>query len=159
MVVRDRFEVMSFINSWPGEATPPNVLEMVEQAGEQIKLGLATLTLVSTRREYWAALGCIAGYAGADGESVHAVVQQLAPDGQPLEARLEGFGEWVRRSEDVPRTAKGEIVPATQILTSVFRAEAIAAAADVGQLYQVCWRRYEPDWGRVWACVSGRLRH
>ena len=62
MAVRWRFDVGSFIRSWPS-AGLPSLPVLLEGARDEQRMGLATLALVSTRRDYWVALALIAGYA------------------------------------------------------------------------------------------------
>ncbi len=159
MAVRWRFDVGSFIRSWPSSAALPSLPALLAGARDEQRVGLATLALVSTRRDYWVALALIAGYAEEQEQSVPQLVDRLAPTG---ELSLSAAGQVVAWATERPFAADlgdpESVTGAVYTVVTALRPEALAAAADTGAVFWVCYRTYQPDMGKVWACVRGELR-
>jgi hypothetical protein len=158
MTVRWRFEAGAFVRSWSGfDALPAPV--NLQAVREQRRLGAATLALVGARRDYWLALGLIAGYAQDQDESIPYLVGRLAPTGElPLTAADEVLS-WASGQDFAGELDIAAPVLSAAIYTvvSAIRPDALAAAADDGAAFQLCYDTYKPDMDRVMACYWGQI--
>ena len=126
---------------------------------EERRLGVATLTLLGARQEYWVALGLLAGYAQDQDESIPYLVERLAPTGElPLNGADEVLA-WAGEQEFA-----GELrIPAPVVSAAIYsvvsavQPGALAAAADDGAAFQLCYDTYKPDMDRVLACYWGQI--
>jgi hypothetical protein len=122
-------------------------------------MGLATLALVSIRRDYWVALALIAGYAEEEEQSVPQLIDRLAPAGELSSSAAQQVVAWANERPFATDLGDPESVTgAVYTIVTALRPEALAAAADTGTVFRVCYRTYQPDMGKVWACVRGELR-
>lgn len=118
------------------------------------RIGLATLTLVGTRREYWVALGAIASYADEEERSIPDQLAVLSPAGEFAYSGAEQIASWaMAQSFSGGLHDRGEMTTAIYTIGSACRPESIAIAAETGGLFVICQQAYEPDWERVWECV------
>jgi hypothetical protein len=158
MAVRWRFDVGSFIRSWPSSEGLTSLPALLEGARDEQRMGLATLALVSTRRDYWVALALIAGYAEEEEQSVPQLIDRLAPTGELGSASAQQVVSWANERPFAADLGDSESVTgAVYTVVTAIRPEALAAAADTGTVFRVCYRRYQPDMGKVWACVRREL--
>jgi hypothetical protein len=158
MTVRWRFDADAFLRSWSAfDALPPAV--SLEDVREQRRLGAATLALLGSRQEYWVALGLIAGYAQDQDESIPYLVERLAPTGELRIADTEQVLAWASEQDFAGELdiAGPVISAAVYSVVAAIRPEALAAAADDGAAFQLCYDTYAPDMNRVMACYLRQI--
>ncbi|HEY7101904.1 MAG TPA: hypothetical protein VH573_09735 [Mycobacteriales bacterium] len=158
MTVRWRFEADAFLRSWSGFDARPAPVDL-ENVREERRLGAATLALLGARREYWVALGLIAGYAQEQDESIPFLVERLAPTGELPFTQADEVVSWATAQEfagelDIPAPV---LSAAIYSVVSGIRPDALAAAADDGAAFQLCYDTYKPDMDRVMACYWGQI--
>ena len=158
MTVRWRFEADAFLRSWSGFDARPTPVNL-EDVREERRLGAATLALLGARQEYWVALGLIAGYAQDQDESVPHLVERLAPTGELPFTGADEVVSWASQQEFARELGIPAPVVSAGIysVVSAIRPDALAAAADDGAGFQLCYDTYKPDMDRVMACYWGQI--
>jgi hypothetical protein len=156
MVVSWSFNVDAFIDSWSDfENSRPFPAFVRETSAERI--GVATLALVSSRREYWIALGLITGYAEENQQTLRQVVDSVTSTGEIVSSGTRRILSWAIEQPFAQQLGNVEtVMSAIYSVGAALRPEAIEAAAVSGASWEACWERYKPDLSRAWACYLGQ---
>lgn len=154
MTVRWRFDAEAFLHSWSAFEAIPAPFGVLGEVRDGRRMGVATLALLGSRREYWVALGLIAGYAQEQDDSIPRLVERLAPTGELQLPDTQQILSWAYEQQFARELDMTEpvISAAAYSVISALRPEALAAAADEGATFQLCYDTYKPDMQRVMAC-------
>jgi len=158
MTVRWRFDAGTFVRSWSAFEALPGSFSRLGEVTDERRMGVATLALLSTRQEYWVALGLVAGYAQDEDESIPGLVERLAPTGELQLPGTQQILSWAGEQQFAGELGIPEPVISAAIYSviSAIRPEALAAAADAGAAFQLCYDTFKPDMERVMACYRGQ---
>ena len=152
------FNVDTFIDSWSDFENSLSLPVLLRESTADQRMGAATLALVSSRREYWIALGLITGYAQEERQTFPQVIDSLISTGDISSPGIQQIVSWAIEQPFAERLGEPEIVTgAIYSVGTTLRPEAIQAAAQSGASWEDCWDTYRPDFDMAWACFLGQL--
>jgi hypothetical protein len=156
MAVPLGFNVDAFIRSWPDFENSLSLPVLLRETRADRRMGVATLALVSSRREYWIALGLITGYAQEEDQTLPQVIDDLTSTGEMSSPGMQQILSWAREQPFARQLDEPEIVTsAIYSVGTALRPEALQAAAESGASWEDCWEAHKPDLRGAWECYLG----
>jgi hypothetical protein len=157
MVVRSRFDFAAYIGAWSDFRRLPDVASGLDELPTELRVGLATLVLLSWQRPYWVGLGLLASYADEHERSLPDLLEVLAPGGELPWSAAEEVSAWAATQTYAAEVGdQGQATAGVYTVGTSLRPEALAMAADAASRVSICIALYKPDWPRVRACIRGQ---